>query len=94
VAPDAWSLWLWDERGRPRHARGRWREPGDQAAIALEAERSILAYVQSAPAHRVARVYVAAASEAAAVADALDARLSVPCTRLPMDLAVAAALER
>ncbi len=94
VAPDAWSLWLWDERGRPRHARGRWREPGDHAALALEAERSILAYVQGAPARSVARVYVAEAGEAGPVADALDARLSVPCTRLPMDLAVAAALER
>jgi hypothetical protein len=50
--------------------------------------------VQGAPARSVARVYVAEAGEAGPVADALDARLSVPCTRLPMDLAVAAALER
>lgn len=102
AAPDAWSLWLWDERGRPRHARARWREAGqDHADIALEAERSILAYVHGAPGRSVERVFVAAGAETGAIADALDARLREPCTRLPAEeaapsaaLAIAAALER
>lgn len=102
AAPDAWSLWLWDERGRPRHARARWREgSADHTEMALEAERSILAYVHGGPGRSVARVFVAAAAQTGAIADALDARLRAPCTRLPAEdavpsaaLAVAAALER
>src|SRR5258705_3955703 len=50
LAPDAWSLWLWDSHGRPRYARARWRTaPEDHADIALEVERSILAYVHGRP---------------------------------------------
>lgn len=98
AAPDAWSLWLCDERGRPRHARGRWRAgAGDHAEIALEAERAILAYAEGAPGRSVARVLVAAGDETAALAAALDARLREPCARLPREnsvAAVAAALER
>ena len=99
LAPDAWSLLVWDERGRPRYARARWRAaPGDHAGIALEVERSILAYVQGHPERSVSRVFVAAGAETAALAQALDARTSEPCVRLAEEssgeLAVAAALER
>jgi hypothetical protein len=103
LAPDAWSLLLWDELGRPRYARARWRAaPGaDHAEIALEVERSILAFVQGAGERTVARVFTAAGDETAAMAAALDARMREPCVRLAAqeggataDLAVAAALER
>jgi hypothetical protein len=98
AAPDAWSLWLWDERGRLRHARSRWRAaaapPSD---IALETERSIFAYVEGTAGRSVARVFVAAGTETPVIADALDARLRQPCTRLPVEdsaAPLAAALER
>lgn len=102
ATPDAWALWLWDEHGRPRHARARWREAGGEpAGIALEAERSILAYVHGAPGRAVAHVFAAAGAETGALADALDARLRAPCTRLATEdavpsaaMALAAALER
>ena len=102
LAPDAWSLFLWDELGCPRYARARWRAaPGaDHAEIALEVERSILAFVQGDSERTVARVFTAAGAETAAMAAALDARMREPCARLPAqeggaaaDLAVAAALE-
>lgn len=102
AAPDAWSLWLWDAHGRPRYARGRWRAArGDAEEIALEVERSILAYVQGNRSRTVERVFAIAGDETADVAGALDARMREPCTRLPpwergsaCDLAVAAALDR
>lgn len=103
LAPDAWSLWLWDEGGRPRYARARWRgSPGaDYAEIALDVERSILAFVQGHAERTVARLFTAAGAESAAMATALDKRMREPCVRLPAqdggasaDLAIAAALER
>jgi len=107
LAPDAWSLWLWDGGGRPRYARARWRvSPGaDHAEIALDVERSILAFVQGHGERTVARVFTAAGAETAAMAAALDARMREPCVQLPAahltggggaaaDLAIAAALER
>lgn len=81
LAPDAWSLAVWDASGRLRHARGRWRAGGaDEAAIAVEVERAILAYVHRPPGRDVSRVFVV--GEGGALADALDARLREPCTRL------------
>ena len=111
LAPDAWGLWLWDAQGRVRHARGRWRTGNDDHdEIALEVERSILAYVHGDPARTVARVFAAAGAESAALARALDGRLREACVRLsiadlkfdiPADqdpataaLSIAAALER
>ena len=83
LAPDAWSLWLWDEQGFPRYARARWRtEADDHAEVALAVERAILAYVHGAPGRTVARVFTAAGDETGAMAGALDARLREPCTRL------------
>lgn len=81
LAPDAWSLALWDASGRLRHARGRWRAGGeDHGEIAAEVERAILAYVNRHPGRDVSRVFVA--GDGGAFADALDARLREPCTRL------------
>lgn len=83
LAPDAWSLWLWDAEGRIRYARGRWRTGGDDHdEIALEAERAILAYVHGDAARTVARVFAVAGEESEAMERALNARLREPCTRL------------
>jgi len=83
LAPDTWSLWLWDARGRPRYARSRWRPANESHSdIALEVERLIVAYVQGDPARSVARVHVLAGGEAGAMAAALDARLREPCVAL------------
>ena len=109
LAPDAWSLWLWDARGRPRYARSRWRAASEShAEIALEIERLIVAYVQADPARSIARVHVLAGEEAGPMAAALDARLREPCVPLSeegetahavrgkasADACLAAALER
>jgi len=83
LAADAWSLWLWDARGRPRFARSRWRSPRESHAdIALEIERLIVAYVHGDASRGVERVHVLAGEEAVAMAAALDARLRDPCIPL------------
>jgi hypothetical protein len=107
-APDSWSLWVWDDEGRPRYARSQWRGgKGDHAEIAAEVERLILAYVHGDPRRTVTQVFVVG-DEDNAMAAALDARLREPCARLaPADagvkapqsgasaaLSLAAALER
>ncbi|MGB5082994.1 MAG: hypothetical protein WBO23_19870 [Burkholderiales bacterium] len=91
LAPDGWSLWLWDSRGCPRYARSRWRIAAeDHGEIALEVERSILAYVHGDPRRSVTRLFVAGGGETRKLADALDARLHEPCARLSAeDLGVA-----
>jgi hypothetical protein len=80
--PDAWALALWDDDGRLRWLRGRWR--GDSlarddddayAVIAVDAERFILTYVHGGADRRVERVYVAGGDETAALTEALDRRL-------------------
>jgi len=83
LAPDAWSLWLWDEAGRTRYVRGRWRTGGgDHEEIALDVERAILAYVHGDPSRTVAKVFAAAGEESEALERALNARLREPCMRL------------
>ena len=109
LAPDAWSLWLWDASGRPRFARSRWRTSKESHAdIALEIERLIVAYVHGDASRGVERVHVLAGEEAGAMAAALDARLREPCVPLSAeggtaeaargkasaDSSLAAALER
>jgi hypothetical protein len=85
LAPDAWSVWLWDSQGRPRYARARWRTAADDHAdIALEVERSILAYVHGDPKRTVSRVFTAG-DETGAMTGALDARLLEPCARLSVE---------
>jgi len=109
LAPDAWSLWVWDEEGRPRYVRSQWRGgKGDHADVAAEVERLIVAYVHGDPRRTVTQVFVVAGGESDAMAAALDARLREPCAKLaPADagvkspgaaasaaLSLAAALER
>jgi hypothetical protein len=91
VAPDAWSLMIWDDKVRLRYARGRWREGADDhAAIALQVERAMLAYVHGSG-RSIAQVFVAAE---AVLADAIDARMALSCIRLPGQAAAhCAALE-
>jgi hypothetical protein len=83
---DAWALLLWDEQGRVRHARARWRAEADNdAEIAAEVERSILAYVHGASNRTVERVHVVVDGTGAGLVAALDARLREPCLRLSAD---------
>lgn len=83
VGFDTWSLCLWDARGRVRYMRSRWRcESDDHAEVAREAERSIVAYLNSKPGHEVAHVYALAGAKVQPFAEALDARLHKPCVRL------------
>lgn len=86
LSTDAWALLLWDEQGRVRYARARWRAVADDhAAIAAEVERSILAYAHGAPNRSVQRVHVVAEGADAGLVTALDARLREPCLRLLID---------
>jgi hypothetical protein len=86
LAPDAWSLWLWDAQGRTRHGRGRWRMGGDDhEEIALEVERSILAYVHGDAARTVAKVYVVAGAESKPLMDQLNVRLREACVGLSVE---------
>ena len=107
LAPDAWSLSVWDARARPRYIRGRWRSAAaGYDDIALEVERSILAYVHAHPEREVARLFVAGGEETFALKRALDARLREPCSALAAEaeagthcppsapVALAAALEQ
>ncbi len=93
LAPDSWSLWVWDAEGRPRYARSQWRGgKGDYAEITAEVERLIVAYVHSDPRRTVTQVFVVAGDETDAMAAALDARLREPCAKLaPADAGVKAA---
>jgi hypothetical protein len=89
LAPDAWSLWIWDEQGRPRYGRGRWRDAAaGHGEIALEVERAILAYVHGRRGRSVARVFAAGGAQTDAMAAALDERLREPCVRLAADAGV------
>ena len=86
LSMDAWALLLWDEQGRVRYARSRWRTVADDhAAIAAEVERSILAYAHGAPNRSVQRVHVVAEGADAGLVTTLDARLREPCLRLSVD---------
>lgn len=81
---DSWSLLLWDETGRTRHASSRWRseEDGDCVGIAAEVERRILACIEIFPAIQIEQLYLVTAGQSDSLADALDARLRDPCVRL------------
>jgi hypothetical protein len=86
LAPDAWSVWVWDPQGRPRFGRARWRTASnDHADIAQEVERSILAYVHGLSDRTVTRVFIAAGDETPMMAKALDARLREPCVPLSVE---------
>lgn len=86
LTSEAWSLWLWDALGRPRYARARWRaSDDDHRDIAMDVERSILAYVHGHPERTITHVYVVAGSETDGIAAALDVRLREPCIKLSED---------
>ena len=77
--PDCWGLLIWDDNGRLRHARGRWRgaaHPGEIQAIADDVERTVLAYVQGAAQRSVERIHIAGAeADVKAVSSFLQGRL-------------------
>lgn len=85
--PDSWSLLLWDDKARVRQVLTRLRDrqaSGDEAAaIADEAERAILAYVQADNRRQVGRLHLAGSqSDTAALARVFDARLREPALLL------------
>jgi len=89
LMPDAWSLWLWDSRGRVRYTRSRWRAAADDHTdIAKDVERSILAYIHGHPERTITRMYLVAGSEAESMATLLDARSREHCVRLFEDDAI------
>ncbi len=93
--PDNWSLLLWDAQGRVRQIVTRLRERqagGDELqAIAAEAERAILAYVQAGSGRQVGRLYLTGApGEATALVRAFASRLREPAVVLSLESAVLA----
>jgi hypothetical protein len=95
--PDAWSLMLWDARGRTRFLRARWRAVAagggsgvDYEGIAAEVERAVLSYVHGGRRRSVARLYVSGAEEAAAFVSLLNERVRETCVLLVPRAAAAA----
>lgn len=95
---DGWSLLIWDEQGRLRQSLIRLRANASEplavtlAAIADEAERAILAYVQAEAGRRVERLYLTGEREdGAALCQTLNSRLREPARLLPADAAGGAA---
>ena len=96
--PDSWSLLLWDDKARLRQVLTRLRESqasGDEAAaIADEAERAILAYVQGDGHRQVGRLHLAGSQrDITALARVFDARLREPARVLRADAVFGANLE-
>lgn len=96
--PDAWTLALWDADGRLRWLRGRWRDgQRDDAAydaIAVDAERFILAYVHGGADRRVERIYVAGGDETGPLTEALNRRLREHSIPLAADGGTVAARDK
>lgn len=95
--PDCWNLQLWDDRGRVRRILTRLREnlavEYEMAAIADEAERAVLAYVQGDGSRNVGRVYLAGnAAEMAALAEVFDRRLRERAVQLHADERISGSL--
>lgn len=68
LEPDYWTLSLWDDTGRLRHLRSRWREIGVDARtehrrLAAEVERTVMAYVHAGAGRHVERLYAASLHE-------------------------------
>jgi hypothetical protein len=82
----SWSLLLWDQNGRARHLRSRWRDPasGNEAeTIAVETERAVRAYVHGGRGRRVDTVHFIGEGDVAnRVAALLEARMKNACARL------------
>ena len=82
----SWSLLLWDQSGRARHLRSRWRDlaSGNEAeTIAVEAERAVRAYVHGGRGRRLGTVHIIGDSDIAnRVVALLEARMQNACARL------------
>ena len=86
IGPASWSLLLWDQNGRARHLRSRWRDPasGNEAeTIAVETERAVRAYVHGGRGRRLDTVHFIGDGDVAnRVAALLEARMQNACARL------------
>ncbi len=89
--PEGWSLLIWDAQGRLRQVLTRLRaDPGESAAhaaaltaIADEAERAVLAYVQAQGGRRIDRFYLSGEHVGiAALGQIFQARLREPARLL------------
>jgi hypothetical protein len=59
IEPANWALMLWDEEGRPRFVRSRWRDTKDDYEVILsESERQVRAYVHGEPGRDIGRVMI------------------------------------
>lgn len=93
--PDSWNLQLWDDKGRVRQLLTRLREnlaaEDEAAAIADEAERTILAYVQRNGSRKVGKLYLAGSeADMEKLAAVFDNRLSERTVLLHADKGVSA----
>lgn len=81
-----WSLLIWDQQGRKRHLRARWRDPlatNEAETIAIETERAVRAYVHGASGRRIDALHFIGENEVANRAVALlEARMQNACVRL------------
>jgi len=90
LEPDYWSVSLWDQSGRLRQVRSRWRDgalgnTGEYRRVAAEVERTVMAYVHGAPERRIERLYAACSSgNADALCEALNERSRETCTALSL----------
>lgn len=84
VDVDAWSLMLWDARGRVRYCGSRWRnkQANEFVGLAEEVERRILTCVASLPALVIETLFLV--SEESALVDTLNKRLREPCINLEL----------
>lgn len=100
LQPESWSLAAWDDAGRLRHVRSRWRglpaaaESVDGAdeleRLAEEAKRTVRAHAQTSSAQQPLTVAVfGPPEEAAPLAARLDERLRETCLRLPVETGLA-----
>ncbi|HXU92414.1 MAG TPA: hypothetical protein VFP33_02035 [Gallionella sp.] len=90
IEADSWAVLFWDQGGRPRFFRSRWREldredGADHESMAQEVERLVRAYVLSSPGRRIGRVYLCSGlAEHDSFAARLNARMQVPCVQLDL----------
>ncbi len=82
----SWALLLWDQDGRVRHLRSRWRDPAsanEAETIAMETERAVRAYTHAGRGRKLDTVHFIGASDVAnRVAALLEARMQKACARL------------
>ena len=90
ISAESWTLWLWDDLGRPRFHRSRWRSSGDShMEIVSDMQRAILAYTQRFSGRSVDRVYIVADETEKSFPTLLNTRLNDACTMLDVTESIA-----